>query len=135
MCNFPPTEETAKHSKLDELSAKVKVLEAENESLKTFIKESSDKENQARKELSEKHARDLADLNDKLKKNQSRVTSLVSKNKVLETEAETIDKLIFRKYFSALLFRLPSHALLSETELNLFLPQRALASSGQKSLT
>ncbi|KAK1631577.1 hypothetical protein QYE76_005892 [Lolium multiflorum] len=44
--------------------------EAENESLKTFVKESSDKENQARKELSEKHARDLAELNDKLKKNQ-----------------------------------------------------------------
>ncbi|KAK1649949.1 hypothetical protein QYE76_067754 [Lolium multiflorum] len=88
-------EETAKHSTFDELSAKVKVLEAENESLKTFIKESSDKENEARKGLSEKHARDLADLNDKLKKNQSRVSSLVSKNKVLETEAEAIDKLIF----------------------------------------
>ncbi|KAK1662297.1 hypothetical protein QYE76_050456 [Lolium multiflorum] len=88
-------EETTKHSKFDELSAKVQVLEAENESLKTFIKESSDKESQARKELSEKHARDLADLNDKLKKNQNRVTSLVSKNKVLETEAEAIDKLIF----------------------------------------
>ena len=72
MCNFPPAEETAKHSKLDELSAKVQVLEAENESLKTFMKESSDKENQERKELSEKHARDLAELNDKLKKNQSR---------------------------------------------------------------
>ncbi|KAK1696929.1 hypothetical protein QYE76_013626 [Lolium multiflorum] len=99
-------EETAKPSKFDELSAKVQVLEAENESLKTFMKESSDKENQARKELSEKHARDLAELNDKLKKNQSRVTSLVSKNKVLETEAETIDKL--HEYFSVWLFRLPS---------------------------
>jgi Fe2+ transport system protein B len=106
MCNFPPTEETAKHSTFDELSAKVKVLEAENESLKTFIKESSDKENEARKELSEKHARDLADLNDKLKKSQSRVTSLVAKNKVLEAEAEAIDKLIFRKRFSVLLLRL-----------------------------
>ncbi|KAK1603696.1 hypothetical protein QYE76_027369 [Lolium multiflorum] len=95
MCNFPPAEETAKHSSFDDLSAKVKVLEAENESLKTFIKESSDKENEKRKELSEKHARDLADLNDKLKKSQSRVTSLVGKNKVLEAEAEAIDKLIF----------------------------------------
>jgi predicted transcriptional regulator len=79
------------------------------------VKESSVKENQAKKELSEKHARDLAELNDKLKKNQSRVTSLISKNKVLETEAETIDKLIFRKYFSALLFRLPPYAVFSET--------------------
>ncbi|KAK1618323.1 hypothetical protein QYE76_023840 [Lolium multiflorum] len=61
-------EETTKHSAFDDLSAKVKVLEAENESLKTFIKESSDKENEARKELSEKHARDVAELSDKLKK-------------------------------------------------------------------
>jgi predicted RNase H-like nuclease (RuvC/YqgF family) len=106
MCNFPPAEETAKHSTLDDLSAKVKVLEAENESLKAFIKESSDKKNEKRKELSEKHARDLADLNDKLKKSQSRVTSLVGKNKVLEAEAEAIDKLIFRKRFSVLLLRL-----------------------------
>ncbi|KAK1667478.1 hypothetical protein QYE76_055637 [Lolium multiflorum] len=88
-------EETAKHSSFDDLSAKVKVLEAENESLKTFIKESSDKENEKRKELSEKHARELAELNDKLKKSQSRVTSLVAKNKVLEAEADAIDKLIF----------------------------------------
>nr|XP_051190458.1 uncharacterized protein LOC127303798 [Lolium perenne] len=89
-------EETAKHSAFDDLSAKVKVLEAENESLKAFIKESSGKENEARKELSEKHARDMAELNDKLKKSQSRVTSLVAKNKVQEVEAEAIDKLIFR---------------------------------------
>ncbi|KAK1631103.1 hypothetical protein QYE76_005418 [Lolium multiflorum] len=64
-------EETAKHSSFDDLSAKFKVLEAENESLKAFIKESSDKENEARKELSEKHARELAELNDKLKKSQT----------------------------------------------------------------
>ncbi|KAK1662331.1 hypothetical protein QYE76_050490 [Lolium multiflorum] len=88
-------EETAKHSSFDELSAKVKVLEAENESLKTFIQESSNKESEARKELSEKHARDLADLNEKLEKSQGRVISLVAKNKVLEAEAEAIDQLIF----------------------------------------
>ncbi|XP_051190942.2 uncharacterized protein [Lolium perenne] len=95
MCNFPPSEETAKHSSFDELSAKVKVLEAENESLKTFLQESSNKETEARKELSEKHARDLADLNEKLEKSQGRVISLVAKNKVLEAEAEAIDQLIF----------------------------------------
>ncbi|KAK1610328.1 hypothetical protein QYE76_034001 [Lolium multiflorum] len=88
-------EETAKHSSFDELSAKVKVLEAENESLKTFIQESSNKETEARKELSEKHARVLADLNEKLEKSQGRVISLVAKNKVLEAEAEAIDQLIF----------------------------------------
>nr|XP_051221961.1 uncharacterized protein LOC127340229 [Lolium perenne] len=89
-------EETAKHSAFDDLSAKVKVLEAENESLKAFIKESSGKEIEARKELSKKHARDMTELNDKLKKSQSRVTSLVAKNKVQEAEVEAIDKLIFR---------------------------------------
>ncbi|KAK1620579.1 hypothetical protein QYE76_026096 [Lolium multiflorum] len=68
MFNFLPSEETAKHSSFDELSAKVKVLEAENESLKAFIQESSSKETEARKELSEKHARDLAELNEKLEK-------------------------------------------------------------------
>ncbi|KAK1632951.1 hypothetical protein QYE76_007266 [Lolium multiflorum] len=64
-------EETAKRSSFDDLSAKVKVLEAENESLKAFIQESSDKENEARKELSEKHARELAELNEKLEKSQT----------------------------------------------------------------
>ncbi|KAK1611708.1 hypothetical protein QYE76_035381 [Lolium multiflorum] len=88
-------EETAKHSSFDELSAKVKVLEAENESLKAFIQESSSKETEARKELSEKHARDLAELNEKLEKSQGRVLSVISKNRVLEAEAEAIDKLIF----------------------------------------
>ncbi|KAK1685691.1 hypothetical protein QYE76_046539 [Lolium multiflorum] len=88
-------EETAKHSSFDELSAKVKVLEAENESLKTFIQESSSKETEARKELSEKHARDKAELIDKLEKSQGRVISVISKNRVLEEEAEAIDKLIF----------------------------------------
>ncbi|KAK1561283.1 hypothetical protein QYE76_007641 [Lolium multiflorum] len=95
MCNFVYLQETAKHSKFDELSAKVQVLEAENESLKNFVKTSASQENQARKELSEKHARDLAELNEKLEKSQGRVISVISKNKVLEAEAEAIDKLIF----------------------------------------
>ncbi|KAK1660686.1 hypothetical protein QYE76_048845 [Lolium multiflorum] len=88
-------EETAKHSSFDELAAKVKVLEAENESLKSFIQESSNKETEARKELSEKHARDKAELIDRLEKSQGRVISVISKNRVLEEEAEAIDKLIF----------------------------------------
>ncbi|KAK1620986.1 hypothetical protein QYE76_026503, partial [Lolium multiflorum] len=88
-------EETARHSSFDDLSAKVEVLEAENESLGAFMNESSEKETLARKELSEKYARDLAELTDKLKKSQQRVTSLVAKNKVQEAEAEAIDKMIF----------------------------------------
>ncbi|KAK1683496.1 hypothetical protein QYE76_044344 [Lolium multiflorum] len=90
-----PAFKTAKHSKFDELSAKVQVLEAENESLKDFVKKSASQENQARKELIEKHARDLAELNEKLEKSQGRVISVISKNRVLEAEAEAIDKLIF----------------------------------------
>jgi ElaB/YqjD/DUF883 family membrane-anchored ribosome-binding protein len=132
MCNFPPTEETAKHSSFDDLSAKVKVLEAENESLKTFIKESSDKENEKRKELSEKHARELTELNDKLKKSQSRVTSLVAKNKVQEAEAEAIDKLIFRKHPFLGIVPTSIYAFLSMKELNP-IPQQALDLSGQRS--
>lgn len=93
------TEETAKHSNWDELSAQVQVLKAENESLKDFVKTSASQEHQARKELREKHARDLAELNDKLEKSQGRVISVISKNKALEAEAEAIDKLIFRKRF------------------------------------
>ncbi|XP_071676983.1 uncharacterized protein [Lolium perenne] len=123
-------EETAKHSSLDELSAKVKVLEAENESLRNFMKESSSKETEARKELSEKHAREQAELIDKLEKSQGRVISTIAKNKALEAEAEAIDKLIFRKHFSASLLRPP--CMFSLTELNLFLSQQALALSGKK---
>ncbi|KAK1661818.1 hypothetical protein QYE76_049977 [Lolium multiflorum] len=88
-------EESAKRSSLDELSAKVTVLEAENESLRNFMKESSSKETEARRELSEKHSREKAELIDKLEKSQGRVISTVAKNKALETEAEAIDKLIF----------------------------------------
>ncbi|XP_071683763.1 uncharacterized protein [Lolium perenne] len=59
------------------------------------MKESSSKETEARKELSEKHAREKAELIDKLEKSQGRVISIIAKNKVLEAEAEAIDKLIF----------------------------------------
>jgi hypothetical protein len=73
------------------------------------MKESSSKETEARKELSEKHAREKAELIDKLEKSQGRALSLIAKNKALEAEAEAIDKLIFRKHFSASLLRPPLH--------------------------
>ncbi|KAK1667244.1 hypothetical protein QYE76_055403 [Lolium multiflorum] len=88
-------EETDKRTTIDALSAKVQVLEAENESLKNFLKESSEKETKEKKELSEKHAREMAELADKLKKSHQRVTTLAAKNKSQEAEAEAIDKLIF----------------------------------------
>ncbi|KAK1651986.1 hypothetical protein QYE76_069791 [Lolium multiflorum] len=88
-------EETDKRPTIDALSAKIQVLEAENESLKNFLKETSEKETKEKKELSEKHAREMAELADKLKKSHQRVTTLAAKNKSQEAEAEAIDKLIF----------------------------------------
>ncbi|KAK1662086.1 hypothetical protein QYE76_050245 [Lolium multiflorum] len=79
-------------TRLQELSARVQVLEAENESLKDFVKTSASQEHQARRELREKHARDLAELNEKLEKSQG--DFVISKNKALEAEAEAIDKLL-----------------------------------------
>ncbi|KAK1653239.1 hypothetical protein QYE76_071044 [Lolium multiflorum] len=87
--------ETDKRPTIDALSAKIQVLEAENESLKNFLKETSEKETKEKKELSEKHAREMAELADKLKKSHQRVTTLAAKNKSQEAEAEAIDKLIF----------------------------------------
>ncbi|KAK1697508.1 hypothetical protein QYE76_014205 [Lolium multiflorum] len=66
-----------------------------DESLKNFLKESSEKETKEKKELSEKHAHEMAELADKLKKSHQRVTTLAAKNKSQEAEAEAIDKLIF----------------------------------------
>ncbi|KAK1617989.1 hypothetical protein QYE76_023506 [Lolium multiflorum] len=73
-------EEIAKRPSIDALSAKVEVLEAENESLKNFMKESSDEENKKRKELLEKHAQEVSDLAEKLKRSHQRVQTLASKN-------------------------------------------------------
>ncbi|KAK1686089.1 hypothetical protein QYE76_046937 [Lolium multiflorum] len=93
-------EETAKHSLLDELSAKVKVLEAENESLQNFMKESSSKETEARKELSEKHAREKAELIDKLEKSQASLgfewtkDSNLTRTEAYEEARKSIDALL-----------------------------------------
>ncbi|KAK1616547.1 hypothetical protein QYE76_022064 [Lolium multiflorum] len=88
-------EEIAKRPSIDALSAQVKVLEAENESLKKFLKESSEEETKKRKELSDKHIHKVSDLAENLKKSQQRVKTLAAKNKAHEAEAEAIDKLIF----------------------------------------
>ncbi|KAK1649194.1 hypothetical protein QYE76_066999 [Lolium multiflorum] len=88
-------EEIAKRPTIDALSAKVEVLEAEAESLKKFLKESSEEESKKRKEISDKHIKEISDLAENLKKSQQRVKTLATKNKAQEEEAETIDKLIF----------------------------------------
>ena len=94
---FRVPDEVAKRPSIDSLSAKIEVLEAENESLKKFLKESSEGETKKKKELLEKHARELSDLAEKLKKSQQRIQTLAAKNKSYEAEAEAIDKIIFRK--------------------------------------
>ncbi|KAK1611410.1 hypothetical protein QYE76_035083 [Lolium multiflorum] len=88
-------EEFAKRPTIDALAAKVEVLEAENESLKKFLKESSEEETKKKKELLEKHTQELSDLAEKLKKSQQRIQTLATKNKNYEAEAEAIDKIIF----------------------------------------
>jgi hypothetical protein len=52
----------------------------------------------------EKHAQELSDLAEKLKKSQQRIQTLVAKNKEYEAEAEAIDKMIFRKNLFFLFF-------------------------------
>ncbi|KAK1678939.1 hypothetical protein QYE76_039787 [Lolium multiflorum] len=89
-------DDIAKRPSIDSLSAKIEVLEAENESLKKFLKESSEEETKKRKELLEKHAQELSDLAEKLKKGHQRIQTLAAKNKKYEEEAEAIDKMIFR---------------------------------------
>ena len=75
------------------------MLKTEHASLQNFLKESSEKETKDKKEREEKHAKDLSELAEKLKTSNQRVKSLVSKSKAYETEAENIDKMIFRKDF------------------------------------
>ncbi|KAK1631011.1 hypothetical protein QYE76_005326 [Lolium multiflorum] len=88
-------DDIAKRPSIDSLSAKIEVLEAENKTLKKFLKESSEEESKKKKELLEKHAQELSDLAEKLKKSQQRIQTLVAKNKEYEAEAEAIDKMIF----------------------------------------
>ncbi|KAK1681281.1 hypothetical protein QYE76_042129 [Lolium multiflorum] len=74
-------EEIAKRPTIDDLTAKIKVLEAENESLKNFLKESSVEETKKRKELSEKHAQEMSAPAENLKKSQQRIKTLAAKSK------------------------------------------------------
>ena len=75
------------------------MLKTEHSSLQNFLKESSEKETKERREREEKHAKELSELAEKLKTSNQRIKTLVSKLKAYETEAENIDKMIFRKDF------------------------------------
>jgi hypothetical protein len=65
---FQVAEEIAKRPTIDTLAAKVEVLEAENESLKKFLKESSEEETKKKKELLEKHTRNYRILRKNLRR-------------------------------------------------------------------
>ena len=96
---FRLSEQLANRPSIDALSAELEVPKAERDSLQKFLKGTSEKETREKKELEEKHARDVAELADKLKKSNTRIKMLVAETKAYETEAENIDKLIFHKDF------------------------------------
>jgi glutaredoxin 2 len=107
---FRLAELLAKRQTIDDLTAELEVLKAEHSSLQNFLKESSEKETKEKKEREVKHSKDMADLAEKLKTSNQRVKNLVAKSKGYETEAEDIDKMIFRRNFT---FFLPSLSLSS----------------------
>jgi septal ring factor EnvC (AmiA/AmiB activator) len=97
---FCLTEFLAKRPSIDEISAKLQVLESEHESLQQSLKESHEDEYKLKKELEDKHAQEMSEMAEKLKNSNNRVKTLASKLKVVEAEATNIDKMIFRKDFT-----------------------------------
>jgi seryl-tRNA synthetase len=92
----------AQRPSIDEISTKLKVLESEHESLQISLKESHENETKMKKELEDKHAKEMSEMAEKLKNSNNRVKTLASKLKAAEAEAEDIDKMIFRKDFTIL---------------------------------
>ncbi|KAK1650920.1 hypothetical protein QYE76_068725 [Lolium multiflorum] len=88
-------EQLAKRPSIDSISTELEVLKTEHASLEKFLKESSEKETMAKKELEEKHAQAISELAKKLKTSNQRIKTLVSKAKAYEAEASDIDELIF----------------------------------------
>nr|XP_051229147.1 uncharacterized protein LOC127346949 [Lolium perenne] len=85
----------AKRPPIDDISAKLKVLESEHESLKQSLKESHERETKTKKELEDKHAQAMVEVAEKLKTSNNRIKTLVSKLKTAEAEAADVDELIF----------------------------------------
>jgi uncharacterized protein YPO0396 len=89
----------AKRPSIDDISAKLKVLETEHESLQTSLKEFYENETKMKKELEDKHAKEMSEMAEKLKDSNRRVKILASKLKAAEAEASEIYQIIFRKDF------------------------------------
>lgn len=85
----------AKRPSIDDLSAKLQVLETEHESLQASLNESYENETKMKKELEDKHAKEMSEMAEKLKDSYKRVKTLASKLKAAEAEATNIDKIIF----------------------------------------
>jgi hypothetical protein len=86
-----------------------------------------------KKELEDKHAKEMSEMAEKLKASNKRVKTLASKLKAIEAEATDIDKIIFRKDFmiSACICYHPLPN--SETDhKNYYVYQRCLGLSGQQ---
>jgi Fe2+ transport system protein B len=98
---FRLTELLAKRPSIDEIFAKLQVLESEHESLQKFLKESHENETKLKKDLQDKHAQEMSEMAEKLKNSNSRVKTLPSKLKAAEAEATDVDKMIFRKDFTS----------------------------------
>jgi chromosome segregation ATPase len=99
---FRLTELLAKRPSIDEISAKLEVLESKHESLQQSLKESHERETKLKKELEENHTQEMTEMAEKLKNSNNRVKTLASKLKAAKAEAADVDKLIFRKDFTSL---------------------------------
>ncbi|KAK1686515.1 hypothetical protein QYE76_047363 [Lolium multiflorum] len=89
----------AKRPSIDDISAKLQVLETEQESLQASLKESYKNETKMKKELEDNHAKEMSEMTEKLKDSTKRFKTLASKLTAAEAEAIDIDQMIFRKDF------------------------------------
>jgi predicted transcriptional regulator len=64
---FRLTDLLAKRPSIDDISAKLQVLETEQESLQASLKESYKNETKMKKELEDKHAKEMSEMTEKLK--------------------------------------------------------------------
>jgi uncharacterized protein YfkK (UPF0435 family) len=92
------------------------VLKTDHASFENFLKESTEKETKSKKDLEEKLAQAMSELDEKLKMSNQMIKTLVSKAKAYEAEATDIDELIFRKDFTSPASPLHSFCPISETD-------------------
>ncbi|KAM0906072.1 hypothetical protein ACQ4PT_017027 [Festuca glaucescens] len=85
----------AKRPSVDDISAKLKMLEAMHESVQASLNESQENETKLKKELEAKHALAMVELEKKLKVSDEKVNSLSSQLKIAEAEAKAVDDIIF----------------------------------------